>query len=337
MSSVENGDILPYSSISLSATQDGADLVVMCYGTRLCIRLSPKNISLDDEVRRQYEDFVDALDDQPEVMQELEDWLIKPCIPHIKHLKSPSHWTKQSSVQEYFNPPTLIFDLKVVSGHLQAVSAPTNPRTLDALRPKIAVQDEVVSRAIQQGVLTVSAPDLIIQRDEELSDWEYYNFPKLVTQAGQLFYLKVISDSGSFRRELDILLRTKSASNSLYITKLVALVQWPGEALIAGFLLEHIPKAKTLDWAEEGSTQKQRARWMAELRHTVGELHKLDVVWEDVKPENVMIDAEDHAWVIDFGGGHSAHWVEPSLYGTAEGDLSGLRSIAEHLGVQWMQ
>lgn len=38
-------------------------------------------------------------------------------------------------------------------------------------------------------------------------------------------------------------------------------------------------------------------------RETIEKLHKVGVVWGDAKADNILIDKNDDAWEIDFGGG----------------------------------
>ena len=41
-----------------------------------------------------------------------------------------------------------------------------------------------------------------------------------------------------------------------------------------------------------------KEKWVAQIEHTVAELHKNDIIWGDAKPENVLIDEDDNAWVL---------------------------------------
>jgi hypothetical protein len=34
----------------------------------------------------------------------------------------------------------------------------------------------------------------------------------------------------------------------------------------------------------------------------------------DAKPDNVVVDADDNAWALDFGGGGIPGWLEPSMF-----------------------
>lgn len=69
------------------------------------------------------------------------------------------------------------------------------------------------------------------------------------------------------------------------------------------------------------------------MTETAHELHRQGIVWGDVKPDNVLIDKNLDAWVVDFGGGFDPEWVDRELAETVEGDLQGLSRMAKHLGV----
>ena len=98
-------------------------------------------------------------------------------------------------------------------------------------------------------------------------------------------------------------------SDGLRVSRVVGLVQWEDESSIAGLLIEYIPDARTLDWAASDAPQTDRTRWARQIRDTMKQLHDAQIIWGDVKPTNVLIDSESHAWVVDFGGGYSPHSV----------------------------
>ena len=57
----------------------------------------------------------------------------------------------------------------------------------------------------------------------------------------------------------------------------------------------------------------------------------MGVVWGDVKPNNILVDNEGTAWIIDFRGGFSPGWVDESIEGTEAGDLQGVEKIKRYL------
>ena len=163
------------------------------------------------------------------------------------------------------------------------------------------------------------APDTLfanaIVRTPVVSDWDYDEISRVVRapeiQAQSFF--KVASLRYSFNREVDILVHMKNTnvSKELRISTIIGLVQWEYEPSNGGVLIEYM--------------------WMQQIRQTVKQLHDIDVIWGDVKPDNVLIKTESQALVIDFGGGYSPRWVDMELEGTKEGDLQGLMCLEEFL------
>lgn len=52
----------------------------------------------------------------------------------------------------------------------------------------------------------------------------------------------------------------------------------------------------------------------------------------DVKSDNVLIDGQDDAWVIDFGGGYTEGWVDKECSETLAGDAQELTNILRLIG-----
>lgn len=107
---------------------------------------------------------------------------------------------------------------------------------------------------------------------------------------------------------------------------------------IAGFILAKIPtKYPSLHPILTGKLEgaipslSLRKKWATQIEHTVKELHCHGVVWGDAKPDNVAIDVDDNAWVLDFGGGGTPGWMDPSTYETEEGDLNVVARIETEL------
>src|SRR5689334_9374577 len=74
-----------------------------------------------------------------------------------------------------------------------------------------------------------------------------------------------------------------------------------------------------------------RKKWVAQLEHTLAELHSHGIAWGDACPLNVLIDEDDNAWVTNFQGGIHPPWVDDSLHNTMEGDLQALTRMKKAL------
>lgn len=73
--------------------------------------------------------------------------------------------------------------------------------------------------------------------------------------------------------------------------------------------------------------------WARQISETVHQLHDIGLTWGDGKASNVIVDNEDTAWLIDFGGGFSEGWVPEELTGTVEGDEEAVKKLVDFLGV----
>lgn len=93
-----------------------------------------------------------------------------------------------------------------------------------------------------------------------------------------------------------------------------------------GMLLEPID-GFTLQDAMIDALVAERRKWIDQIDETVKRLHEYEIIWGDVKPDNVMISPSGDAILIDFGGGYTLQYVDMELQGTKEGDLQGLKKL----------
>ncbi|KAM0354915.1 hypothetical protein ACHAPU_000753 [Fusarium lateritium] len=75
-----------------------------------------------------------------------------------------------------------------------------------------------------------------------------------------------------------------------------------------------------------------RRRWLRQVTETVNALHSVGQFWGDGKADNICIDPDDNAWLIDLAGGFTWHWVKKEMAGTKEGDNYGLLKLKAFLG-----
>lgn len=174
----------------------------------------------------------------------------------------------------------------------------------------------------------------------------------LVTVDGQdqKFLCKARRDglrNPSLEREIDCLQRILQAHEKLaahtaafMIPALQGYVKHPKTGVVLGLLREWIPSDHSL-WDLEAADsqglnapQEFREKWACQIQETIKNLHSIDVIWGDVKPSNVIIDFNNDAWLIDFGGGWTDGWVDENLQETVEGDEQGVTRLLEvlHIG-----
>ena len=104
-----------------------------------------------------------------------------------------------------------------------------------------------------------------------------------------------------------------------------------GNGAVMGLLLSYIDcGGATLQCATDDRDPnflQPRQKWFKQISHTLKHLHSQGIVWGDAKAANVLVDANDDAYLIDFGGGYTQGWVEKEKSNSIEGDLQGLENI----------
>lgn len=115
-----------------------------------------------------------------------------------------------------------------------------------------------------------------------------------------------------------------------FICQLVGVVRQKNE--LFGMLFAWIDANGVLSKAKAAKSPGHlRERWLSQINTSVQQLHKNGIIWGDVKAENVLIDKDENAWIIDFGGGYTPGWVDADKAGTVEGDCQGMKKISEIL------
>jgi serine/threonine protein kinase len=118
----------------------------------------------------------------------------------------------------------------------------------------------------------------------------------------------------------------------LHIPRLLGLAR-DDHGQVFALLLSYIHCGrKTLFCASKQGTSRQlKQKWALPITTAVEQLHRAGIVWGDAKPDKVLIDHNQDAWLIDFGGGYTEGWVPRELRGSMRGDSKGLEKIIEFL------
>ncbi|KAF4946523.1 hypothetical protein FGADI_11161 [Fusarium gaditjirri] len=115
-----------------------------------------------------------------------------------------------------------------------------------------------------------------------------------------------------------------------YICHLIGVVR-EGDGLL-GMLFAWIHNKGVLSKARAtASPSELRKRWASQIQRSVNSLHENGIIWGDAKAENVLVDQNDDAWIIDFGGGYTVGWVDQDKAASLEGDRQGLLKILDIL------
>ncbi|KAI1453896.1 hypothetical protein F4805DRAFT_352899 [Annulohypoxylon moriforme] len=120
---------------------------------------------------------------------------------------------------------------------------------------------------------------------------------------------------------------------SIRVPQILGYVKHPEAECTIGFLREWVPGDSLRNIDIPTTLERRRRKWASQICETVNQLHEVGVIWGDGKASNVIIDEEDSAWLIDFGGGFTEGWVSKELADTAEGDEQAVK-IMEFLNVE---
>jgi serine/threonine protein kinase len=268
---------------------------------------------------------------------EVENWMADAVLDELRRLAPSSDRKDPMTVQDYYKPDeTFLFKLVNRQGKLTPIPLP--PRDVDPgaySSPKALISDLA---AEWNGLPLVDASCIEVLPMSGNEDFVAADPPRRVMVDGQVFHFKGVQDPQSFRREFGILQKLKhlGLNKMLRVPTLHAAVRYADEAeYMVGFLLEQIDSKGALGWpgCSMDAPRRLRENWMAQVEETVRQLHGQGIVWGDVKPDNVLIDRNDDAWVIDFGGGFNSRFVDRDMIETKQGDLQGLKRLREFLEV----
>ncbi|OQV10981.1 Protein kinase domain-containing protein [Cladophialophora immunda] len=145
----------------------------------------------------------------------------------------------------------------------------------------------------------------------------------------------------NLQQELTTLLKIEKSlsttSRTIQVPRLCGYVEDAERGCIVGLLRQWIPPAafggKLGRINITTISRGRREKWATQIRETVDQLHEIGVIWGDGKASNIIIDDQDNAWLIDFGGGWTEGWVDKEVADTVEGDEQAVNSIVNFLGV----
>ncbi|EEY15097.1 conserved hypothetical protein [Verticillium alfalfae VaMs.102] len=109
-------------------------------------------------------------------------------------------------------------------------------------------------------------------------------------------------------------------------------VPFGSKGRLRGLIYHFIKSEERLTWAvDERAPLALREKWAAQIKDTVAKLHHLGVVWGDVKADNVLVDENSNAIVIDLEGGTTQGWVDRGKEGTVEGDAQRIENMMDFI------
>ncbi|KAF4971004.1 hypothetical protein FSARC_2107 [Fusarium sarcochroum] len=138
-------------------------------------------------------------------------------------------------------------------------------------------------------------------------------------------------------KDMQTITRTSSRA-TIRIPRMLAYVTHADTGDIIGLLRNWVPNSSLggdlWDIAISAVPVETRRTWGTQIGETIWELHNIGVVWGNVNAANVVIDENEDAWLVGFGGGWTNGWVDKDKTSTEQGDNQGLSSIVEYLELE---
>lgn len=317
--------------VMFSDRNTDSNLVIMFNAMRLHVDIRASNLEKSPRILNEYLHYLkvlEAFELDGLTVDDFEDWVMEACLPTFLQLQRPN-LPPALTLVDYLHPKTHFYTL-CADNHNAFTLKETDKDPNPHLPPGTRVGEQFLS-----VWPSFTASQILIHADktEEL----LATTPRKVKVEGNepTLFLKHFdrSHSKQAKRELQTYAKLKQDHLShLRVSRLFGVVL-NDSGLLLGLLLSHIDcDSETLESAvRRGASLSKRQRWAAQITETLNHMHAAGIIWGDAKAANVLIDAHDDAYVVDFGGSYTEGWVERELAGTIEGDEQGLRKIVEYI------
>lgn len=326
------------NSFLFSVHDDNSQLEVRRYGKCFFITMAPENFVNSPSIKQQYLEYLaaersDATDDDNMAEdynpEDFYSWALEPCLSLFETIAPAPKQNLKITLHDFLHPGVFYYSLCAVDGKLTPVQSEGRGAGMVALG--LELDDSAFSPA-WPSFLPMEIEICITNPEDAI-----FASPNKVLVDGKaicFFKLYQPGDTNIALRELENYKRITESylDPDIRICRLLGVVKDEKNHLI-GLLLIYIEcDFLTLACAVEPDTPAStKQKWVDQVTGTLTQLHKAGIVWGDAKPDNILIDKNNNAWIIDFGGGYTRGFVEREKAGTIKGDLQGLEKIIEYV------
>lgn len=320
---------------------DGADMVFDYNGRKISVSVFPSSLREEgqEDVQGRLIDLLgravtsDTDDEYEKLVDEALSIIIdagKAAFDHVAQTDAPLGTAQ--NLHSVLYPPTSTFCLQAVSG--EATVVPIQPH--DAFTVQESLDDSIHSDLdLDDNLPRYASDDIVIS---ELFVCGGSAIVARVLVEGKEMLCKAsgrgLRDT-RLKNELTALQTIRAArvnhSGSVRVPHMLGYVRHAESGAIVGLLREWI-SGEVLRGIDVATVPRvTRQKWMSQIHQTIYHLHEMDLVWGDGKAANIIIDKEENAWLIDFGGGWTDGWVDEELADSVQGDDQAVMRISEFL------
>ncbi|KAH8771214.1 hypothetical protein F5882DRAFT_361735 [Hyaloscypha sp. PMI_1271] len=292
-------------------------LHVCLHAKRLHIHISPSNFrNSSSTVKEFYKYFqvaltgLDAFDN--DLIHDFFDWSVRPFLSVFQNQAPGPRDISKGTVT--------LQDLLYAESYDCELGAIDDNTVAGQIERREVEEAYIPSDIIDDLVQLTKAPDTQPDRVRVEVDNQILFFKS----AEHVGYERALKEARKF-------LTIAHLGEDLRTSRLYGIVQDENNPLI-GLLFHYIDGENSLEFAVGPDTPASlKDQWTSQVTDTLTTLHKAGVVWGDAKADNVLIDTQNNAWIIDFEGGYTEGWVGHDKEGTIEGDLQGLANIIDFI------
>lgn len=262
------------------------------------------------QLDRQEPDFVADEDEEgfyEDTLDEIHEWLLKPFMP-IFHSLPPLNPIRRYTLDDCMFAEEWQYTIKAVEDEL----VPVFLKKTDGKENYVIGTQLPFSNNIDYSTFPIYSPNEVqvaVNKDAT----SLPAVPRKVFIQGRpessFFKTIYVGDVRMPLRELRTYAKIHALETGdfIYTSRLHGLVQ-SDDGKIMGLLLSYIDcGGSTLHCAGasvHGSLELRR-KWLDQVSRTLEIFHANGIIWGDAKADNVLIDRDDNAYLIDFGGGHT--------------------------------
>ena len=328
-----------FTTSSEGETSEFVLLDVRLHAKRLHIRISPSNFRNSPSTVKQFYQYfqvaltgLDAIDN--DLTLDFFDWAVRPFLSVFQSQAPGPRDTSKGTVTLDDLLYVKSYDCELGAIDNNMVAEQIERREIEkAYVPANIIDDlvQVTGKAQSVRPIEIQMRPMYPEQAVEVPDIQ----PKQVRVEvdDQILFFKSAEHIGYERalKEARKLLSIAHLGEALRTSRLYGIVQDENNPLI-GLLFHYIDGENSLEFAVEPNTPASlKDQWTSQVTDTLTTLHKAGVVWGDAKPDNVLVDKQNNAWIIDFEGGYTEGWVDRDKEGTIEGDLQGLTNIIDFI------